>query len=752
MMPEYLFFDQAVLAALESANNVAALVVYTGESPLLEGNLLPNESYPYPPLEAYSDDLKEPNARSNFYFTTSSSSDSSGSVNAGLIEFAAARSLQRNFLGVGSNFNFFPFNIFHVSGETATLIRNESRRFRDELIVVGSDSSLLRSRARTAPRYKLRSIGEMYACRSTPPPSDNETQEGDNSSPTATVNPITLVTSQMCLDNKSCLPVGSHSVWSSLTEVTNATTKVLAIASPIDSMAFFPDLAFGASAEVSSLAVLMAVSETVSAYYRERKRTADPFSMMTLPIFFAWNSQSWGYAGSSRFLQDLNDFRNCSLGQGNSTVCAQLEQLEERSPKLPHLQDADFTFLNIGQLISPFWWKNVTKEGDISVTYKLHHSNFECASSKISNPDTECSVVGDGSDQSLSRALATSFNNRNLWPSNVTVSFEDVMDVPEFPPDATHSIFRYRQNSTAFSLTSYRTFFNSSFYHSIYDNKSLTAYPEFANVTQRLSGRAPLYIAAQAITDAIISYIFDDPTASQPVNNSHIDDIIHCLTTDNWTSCRLGNEYNTTTTPPVSDGDVKGGNHAGSFFEWDRSVTASVSMAVKIDFIRNFLAYHNRYDNVDSLDELNDCDKSSDCDSYREQLNDAERFHSVHCIRKKCIVSDTYLHDAFGTGIDATNPGRTEFAFSETGDTSLTNPQNGAWTESVWDKNLSLCAAVEDTTLYGGLVLVAGIAVFVLSLIFTLTFDRYMTKNMHSDEDEIHALTRPVQALPQALP
>lgn len=749
MIPEFLFFDTAVLAALESANNVATLVVYSGESPLLEGNLLPGETYPYPPLQRYSDDLKEPNARSNFYFSSpTSTSDSSEGVTADLIEFAASRSMSRNIPGHGSNFYFFPFNIFHISGESANFIRNESERFREETIVVGTDSSLLRPRPRTAPRYKLKSTGEMYACRSTPAPADNETQDEAESSTSVDVNPITLVTSQRCLEAKTCLPVGGHSVWSSMGGVTNETNEVLAITAPIDSMAFFPDLAFGASAEVSSLAVLMAVSEAVSTYYREAKGPAlGPPTI--LPIFFAWNSEAWGYAGSSRFLQDLNDLRNCNSGQ-DSPACAQLNELSDRSPKLRYLQNADFTFLNIGQLISPEWWNNFTSSGTaVNITYRLYHSNFDCANEKIDNPDAECSVVSASENSDFSTTLKSAFETvENRGGSNVRVSLKEVREMQEFPLDATHSIYRHRPGSSVFSFASYSALFDNKYYHSIYDNKSLTNYTPLANDTEHSSGRVPLYIAAQGITDAVISYIFGDTTTTQLVNNSQIDDIIHCLTTNNWASCKLGEEYNTSTTPIISNGDVKGGNHVGSFFDWERSKTASVSMAVKVDFIRNFFAYHNRYDNVESLDQLNKCVVSSDCDTYRKNVNMEGSYHTVHCIRKKCVVSDTYLHDAFGTGINSTDKDRTEFVFSETADSGLTEPQKSAWTESVWDEELSLCAFVEDTALYGGLILTAGITVFILSLLLTIAFDRYMTKTMQPYEEELLALTRPVEALP----
>lgn len=749
MMPQFLFFDQSVLSALESADNVAALVVYSGESPLLEGNLLPNETYPYPPLQTYSDDLPEPNARSNYYFTSSSlPSESTETGNGGLIEFAEGRSMRRNIPGDGSNFYFFPFNIFHISGDTAGFIRNESKRFRDDFIVIGSNSPLLKPRARTAPQYKLKSTGEMYACRSTPAPSDNETQDSEGSA-SADVNPINLVTSQRCLEAKTCLPVGSHSVWSSMGQVMNDTDKVLAITAPIDSMAFFPDLAFGASAEVSSLAVLMAVSEAVSRTYRERGVNSSPPTI--LPIFFAWNSEAWGYAGSSRFLQDLNDLKNCTSNQ-DGPVCSQFKELLGRSPKLRYLQDASFTFLNLGQLISPEWFNNRTRGSGnslINVTYELHYSDFNCALDKIDNPEKECSVVDISKDSDFPTTLKSAFEtNGDPWLDEVQVSFNEVREVPEFPLDATHSIFRYRRNSSVFSLTTYTNQFNNKYYHSIYDNKSLTTYATLANDTQRTNGRVPLYIAAQAITDAVISYIFPNSTTSQPVNNSQIDDLIHCLTTNNWASCRLSEEFNTSSTPIISNGDMKGGNHAGSFFDWDRSKDASRSMTVKVDFIRNFLAYHNRYDNVNESDELLDCTTSSECDSYRDKLYSDSADHNVQCIRKKCVVSDTYLHDAFGTGIDSTDKDRTEFVFAETADSGLTNPQKGAWTESVWDQDLSLCAFVEDTTLYGGLILTAGIVVFVLSLLLTIAFDRYMTKSMQPYEEDLLALTRPVEALP----
>lgn len=746
MMPEYLFFDASVLSTLVTATNIVALVVYDGDSPLLEGNLLPGETFPYPPLRQYSDDIQEPNVRSNFYFADGNSS-TPGSEN-NIIQFAAERSVHRNPYGSGAKFSFFPFNVFRVSSATADYIRNESRRFTDDILFTGESSNVGKNDARTSPRYKLRSIGKMYACWSTPTPTPTREASTDEDAPTTPdINPVTLVTSERCLQDKTCQPVGGHSVWSSLDQLHNETTRILAISAPMDSVAFFSDLAYGASSEISSLAVLMAVAEAVSLFYHQNINISET-ALEVLPTYFVWNAESWGYAGSSRFLQDLNDLRHCTDNDG--TECSQISEILKRSPKLPNLRDVMFEVLNIGQLIFPNWDNSLP--GTVNLTYYLHASNFTCASRKLDEPSAQCEIIHsqiDPNEANFPIHLERAFLEDTLWSANISVSLKAPESMSEFPLDSTQSIFRHRpNNSTVYSLSSYTSEFNNSYFHSIYDNTTLITSGLSGNLSAGTVGHIPLYVVAQAITNAVISFVFPNVDTSQQVNASQIDEIIHCLTTTNWSSCQLGKMYSDPSVFEVDDKPIVGGNYVGSFFNWDRLITVNPSLALKIDFVKNFLAYHNRYDSV-GLDELNTCEDISDCENYRKALQEESGIsHTVYCIRQKCVVSDTYLHDAFGTGINATDAKRTAFTFKPMEDVSVSNPQKGAWTESVWDEDLSLCAFVEDTTLYSSLVFLAGILVFGFSFLLTYLFNRHIQKNMPLYEEEVISLTRPVEALP----
>lgn len=711
MIPEFLFFADGVMPILVTANNIEALIVYEGDSP---NNILenpPNETLPFPPVDSLSVDHVEPNLRNNYY-PSKSDSIYLEDLSTPLQDFK----YKRNPKGNGLKFRVFPYSIYHVTEHTASIIRNSSIRFSD-VEDVGDQPGSSRNRTSTSPQYKLQSMGQMFACppeSTSAPNADEPVEPVDNS----LANRLASVTASTCLQNGQCLPIGGQSLWSALGRLRpqdhseKGIPKILAITAPMDSMAFFPDLALGASAEISSLAVMLAVAKAVDVYRQNKSLTKIEEWQ---PVYFAWNAQSWGYAGSSRFLNDVQNFK-CKSHQKGDAGCG---DPFVASLKFQDFKNASYSVLNLGQLISP----NVNSKAERKFYFHKYEEEANATNKSV-----------------ILNALRAAFESRASKLGN-GILFEEVSS-KLLPADASQSFFRYERDADVISLTNYKDAYTNVYYHSMYDNETLT-------IADSHEMRDPLYQIAGIIAETVISLAYGITDDIITADSDLIDNVITCMTS-NWTKCLLANEYIGDRSSESGE-QVVAGNYAGSFFPSTRLRDSHPSWTMKIAFIRSILSYHNRYSlEPESDEELQNCSKAKLCDlkdTVNNKSQNASDLHTVFCSKGKCILSDTYMHDAFGTGLDGVGTTRTNFSVNLKKDTfSVNNPPEGAWVESLWDANLGLCGFVEDTPLYGWLILASGIAVLVVCFIFTLWFDRVMFRVVRPDEEV--PLTGSVPELP----
>lgn len=674
VMPEYIFFDRDVLNTLIGAPNVAAIVVYEPQ----------DDNSTYPPITTLnlSTDLLEPNHPYNHYPQGYDSDDIDNS---------------RNPIGRGTKFQLYPFNIFRINHSQFEEIQTLENRFPDLISSESSSDSsgTFRPARATAPRYKLQSVGRMYAC--------PELDDNKDSSISEVISSST--NSSQCLNDDTCLPIGGHSVWSALEHMddvvsTGERRKILAITAPMDSIAFFPDLALGASAEISSLAVMMVIAEAVSAVRRE---IGSSKAMLYQPVYFAWNAQSWGYAGSSRFLKDVREFK-CENEEKKHDRIEKCENEYMNNLKFRLFKDADIIALNLGHMTAP----DPKISDPVSFQFFLH-----------GDPDKEPKELVSALENAFIQNKPDDKEEFGLAPSSSD---------PSVPPlDATQSFRVFMPEAKVVSITGYDKEFNNLLYHSMYDNMSL------------IRGFTPVALAARSIAAAVISIAFDIPPVNlnESITEDRIKDIITCLSSStDRTVCELANEYISEDASTSFSGEVIPGNYPGSFFPDTRLRDINKSGFYKLSLIRNFLAYHNRYDS----DEGSECRSDEECDDFEKEINRPSAtgvyLRKAICAKKTCVASDTYTHNALGPALSSDNKIQSSFTYNSSAkkvpdqDTSSTGePQlNAGWTESAWDYDLGLCGFVEDTSLFGGLILGAGLAVLALSFAITFWLDRILSE------------------------
>ena len=152
-----------------------------------------------------------------------------------------------------------------------------------------------------------------------------------------------------CLEQRTCQPIGGHSVLASVPPSPmrandRETRAYLLVAARLDATAWFHDAAFGANAAMSGLVALMAVAETYADAVRRARaslrrsaaerdanarvandapepETFDAFlSNDAAPVSFAaFGAEAWGRAGSRRFARLARDAARARDGEAASS-------------------------------------------------------------------------------------------------------------------------------------------------------------------------------------------------------------------------------------------------------------------------------------------------------------------------------------------------------------------------------------------------------------------------------------------------
>lgn len=651
MISEALVFkDMRILQSIEKQpENVLAVIVVQVQSPMRVNNSDIESNYP--PVSQFSGDKKLPNEEYSFR--------------------ANADYHPKNIFGTGIQHLKLPVNIFYVTAKEAADIRTGMSR----------NIEYGKIRASLSPKLKAQSNGKMDAC-----------HISKNLTPKSTSTSMDT-NSKQCLQNESCLPVGGYSVWSALGQISqidfNQTREVVAVTAPMDSTAIFHELALGASAEIASLASLMAVIKSVGEYSR-----ASNYTMKRQPMYFGFNAQSWGFTGSGRFLEDVKNFECIEV----DTETGSCKNPYAPSLKFLALRRSKFKVINLGGMVSQ------TPKFFTEPNFGFFKHGFSAGN-----------VNGTGGI--VEEALNTHF----------TVSDELKLDDGfrnSSYMDASQSFHQYYPDSDVVTLTNFKFNFSNLFYHSPYDNPSL-----FDKNTRR-----PLYTASSAVARAVIQLSFGDENAKVEEEPNLIDEIINCMTTD-WMekNCSLAMDYLEDDYDDIFQ-YVTSSNYAGVYAPLSLAKSLNPSGYGKAIFLQRFMAYHNRFSLTEDKSTLNlTCSTKKHCEDVfqnpvNENITSAENFKYAYCIKGYCLFSESHLHAAFGTGlisINSTSVGYKVIGNSMSDKNLISEqPLKPTWTESNWGNDLGICFVIEDSTIFGGLVLACGLSIFAFSLLVSWLINR----------------------------
>lgn len=277
--------------------------------------------------------------------------------------------------------------------------------------------------------------------------------------------------SASCLKEHSCLPLGGHSVWTSLPPIKNGSTVlqkpvVLAIASQ-DSASFFRDRSLGSDSPISGLIALLTAVDALSHIH-------DLSNLKKQLVFAVFNGEAWGYLGSRKFLQELDE----GADSVNGISSLMIDQVVE-----------------IGSV-----GKAVTEEYP---SFYAHAAGNSSASKKILD-----------ALQSASKSLGS---------DNVKVK-QAALSNPGVPPSSLMSFVRKSTSTSGVVLEDFDSHFSNKFYHSYLDS------PENINSSSIAAAAAlvarSLYILASS--DSVVDLM---TLNTIKVNVSLVEELIGCLLT-----------------------------------------------------------------------------------------------------------------------------------------------------------------------------------------------------------------------------
>ncbi|KAI0557433.1 Nicastrin [Gracilaria domingensis] len=224
------------------------------------------------------------------------------------------------------------------------------------------------------------------------------------------------------------------------------------------------------------------------------------------PVYFAFNAETWGYAGSARFLRDMLEFE-CDEEQDISEGRKGCKKPFINNLKFKEFEGADIQVLKLGQLITPS-----TGNSPPTSQFFTHHD--------------------DALGKSLEEMLNNTFMSQDLSLERGGFDFDYEERVTPIDASQSFNFFFNDSRIDVVSVTNYPLNFSTEIYHSMLDTELRISQP---------AQRESMYKAANAIATAIVNIAFEDPKEIL-ANSNTIDNVITCMT-GNWRNFSMVREY-----------------------------------------------------------------------------------------------------------------------------------------------------------------------------------------------------------------
>ncbi|KAK5578604.1 hypothetical protein RB653_008276 [Dictyostelium firmibasis] len=393
------------------------------------------------------------------------------------------------------------------------------------------------------------------------------------------------INAETCLRRGFCEPVGGQSIWSSFSAEIDQSKPIILVMLPLDTTAFFRDLATGTDQSAYALVVLLSILNSLQG--------VDKTKWDKEVIFAMWNSERWGYVGSTNFVNDLLNFNCTSLNSDNENSCS--------SPPILDLTFEQIKFENIYAIIEFNQLGRPIKSGiktpnDSDIYNLVFHPN-------------------GGADQ-----LMNVFTQSAQSFENSTIQFKTTTQ-KELPPCSSMSFIKEINKKSApnfigtLVITDHDYQYNNQYFGYEQDNAG--------NID---TTRSTLIDMIQVFSTSIDLLAGGNGTVK--VDDFFVRDIYSCLTssfTCSWvTSLMSTYPYNPIPNFYSSVYGVSPVNHISS---------------IETRFVYKLATYLTQH-----RTNATNCTYDSDCDTA-----------SSICVSKVCIYSNTHFHDAISLAFSFDN-------------------------------------------------------------------------------------------------
>ncbi|CAI5482479.1 unnamed protein product [Closterium sp. Yama58-4] len=319
-----------------------------------------------------------------------------------------------------------------------------------------------------------------------------------------TTTRIGATTSQACLNNLSCLPLGGYSVMASLPPINVASKepskKPLVIAmAQMDAASLFRDAAVGAESPISGLICLLAAADAIASLLRKPSVPDLPKQL----VFLALNGERWGYLGSRRLLFELEKWSKGEEGVGRDV--------------LQGLSFEDFTaaqMLEVGSVGMAGAGGNGTQE---DVTLFVHHEKpMPAGAAAIAEALRTAAASIQGNPQEGETASAAEEEGQEI-AGGVRVE-EASEETPGFPPSSLLALSAEHPGISALHLSDFNQQVSNPYLNSHLDTLPSVHLPSLT-LSSTLLARSLLLLSGAPPSLAL----------QASVNTSLISNLILCL-------------------------------------------------------------------------------------------------------------------------------------------------------------------------------------------------------------------------------
>ncbi|SAM09515.1 hypothetical protein [Absidia glauca] len=393
--------------------------------------------------------------------------------------------------------------------------------------------------------------------------------------------------SSTCLRRGWCQPVGGLSVFSTPSQEISVDDNkpIIVLTAALDSRSLFHDLTVGVDTSISGLVTLLSVAEAIN------RNPTPPGKLDKHILYTLFTAESWGFAGSQRFVQDIIQPFVCT-NSTRSSPCP----YPNAPCTLPCVQDLKFKRINMDNI------ETIIEFGSIG-----------------SDNTTVWAHVDDGS---LSKPLVQSLQTQSIANFNINDSSPLIQSADNdgiqrrLPPSSTMSFLKQKRTTKAVVLTGYRDEMDSS-YNSDLDNQV-----DLGQLTRKLCGLAN--VTAQAVYQQASSSNNTSPTSTS-ANCTLVHELLDCLVF-NFSCSYMQNYFNVSGLDEVS--------HYASVYSFNAPQPQFIPR-----FVFSFLAGITGTARLDQNQQPSACNRIQDCQA------------GEYCIRQKCVNTMTSYHPAYGTGL-----------------------------------------------------------------------------------------------------